>query len=229
MTPLLLVLPAAFLGSFHCAAMCGPFVAGYAVRGGSLDWQSHLAYQGGRLSAYLGLGLLMGLLGQGVLKGGRLLELQGVMFPIIGGILIALGLSFYLPKNPGGGPNPLLKQFYRAMGGLHRLGNGPAVAGLFGLTSALLPCGYLYGFAISAGATGDPLRSVAVMALFWLGSLPALLFVGTMGQWAGAKGLRRLERLTPLFMVLFGILALFGKWTAAPGQGPDETWFCLTP
>ena len=57
------VLVASLLGSPHCAGMCGGFVCFYSTQGGGARWYSHLAYNGGRLLSYLGLGLAAGLVG----------------------------------------------------------------------------------------------------------------------------------------------------------------------
>ena len=44
------VLVTSLVGSLHCAAMCGPFVAVYATRDGGGALGPHLAYSGGRLA-----------------------------------------------------------------------------------------------------------------------------------------------------------------------------------
>src|SRR5690606_18807129 len=51
-------------------------------------------------------------------------------------------------------------------------------AALLGVSTGLLPCGWLYAFALSAAATGSARDGALVMAAFWLGSVPALVGVG---------------------------------------------------
>ena len=46
-----------------------------------------------------------------------------------------------------------------------------------GLLTALLPCGWLYLFALFAAGTGSWLSGSVVMIAFWLGSVPALVAV----------------------------------------------------
>ena len=43
---------------------------------------------------------------------------------------------------------------------------------LLGLFSTLLPCGWLYAFAVLAAGTGGPWTGMLVMAAFWAGTVP---------------------------------------------------------
>jgi len=65
---------------------------------------------------------------------------------------------------------------------------------LLGGASALLPCGFLYAFALAAAATARPLSGALVMGSLWLGNLPALLGFGL----AVGGVLSRLKRHIPL-------------------------------
>ncbi len=73
---------------------------------------------------------------------------------------------------------------------------------LLGLATALLPCGWLYSFVLVAAATGHPVWGMCSMAVFWLGTVPAL----TVGQWFWTRGGRHMP---PVFqgilLVLLGI------------------------
>ncbi|MCA8923208.1 MAG: sulfite exporter TauE/SafE family protein, partial [Planctomycetes bacterium] len=62
-------------------------------------------------------------------------------------------------------------------------------AALLGLLTPLLPCGWLYVFAVVAAGTASPLRGAAVMAAFWLGTVP-ILFALALGLQAAAQRLR---------------------------------------
>ena len=99
--------------------------------------------------------------------------------------------------------------------------NHPATAGLIGLGSTLLPCGYLYAFVFTAAATGHPGKAALAMAAFWLGTLPALLGLGLLTRYCSQTFLYRLQNLTPILLIIFGILAITGKWTALPGAPGD--------
>jgi len=82
---------------------------------------------------------------------------------------------------------------------------------LLGLASALLPCGWLYAFVVIASGTGSVAGGVAVMAAFWLGTLPMLLGLGVGVQQLG----RRIRRHVPIVMALallaVGLTTVLGR------------------
>jgi uncharacterized protein len=58
----------------------------------------------------------------------------------------------------------------------------------------LLPCGWLYAFAVTAAGTGSPLRGALVMTAFWAGNAPLLLGLGV----ALSSALGRVRRHVPV-------------------------------
>lgn len=84
-------------------------------------------------------------------------------------------------------------------------------AALLGGSSALLPCGFLYAFALAGAATGSPWGGALVMGALWLGNLPALLGFG----WLMSGVLSRLKRSIPLLsaasVFALGVLTLNGR------------------
>ncbi len=227
MNTFLLVLTAGFLGSFHCTVMCGPFV-GYYSMGARRPLANHLAYQAGRLSSYLALGALTGLLGRGMFFLGAVVNMQRGMIIFMGLAMIASGLYYFLPRKN----LPVSSGLRQKIGGLIRKltgeRNAPATAGLIGMFSTLLPCGFLYAFALTAGASGHPLEALKIMFAFWLGTMPALVSMGFLTRYCSKKFLTGLQKLVPVFLILFGILAITGKWTAFPSPTGEDP-HCLTP
>ncbi|RMF74072.1 MAG: sulfite exporter TauE/SafE family protein, partial [Planctomycetota bacterium] len=85
---------------------------------------------------------------------------------------------------------------------------------LIGLLSTLLPCGWLYAFAVTAAGTASPVAGAATMAVFWVGTLPVLISLGVgVQKLSGALG-RRLPLLTSLALVVVGVLCIAGRVTA---------------
>ena len=62
-----------FVGSLHCAAMCGPLVLAMPVVGTGRKeiLRSRVMYNVGRITAYSVLGLVFGLLGKSLVLGGK--------------------------------------------------------------------------------------------------------------------------------------------------------------
>jgi sulfite exporter TauE/SafE len=197
------VLVASFLGSLHCAGMCGVFVAiavGAAPMaspsiGGRLPrpaWRAHLAaqsaYHGGRLVTYAALGAAAGGLGSALDLAGAAFGLQRTALALAGASMVAFGAILVLRRAglrvppaplPGGLRDALVRGHRRA------LSLPPLVrAGAIGLMTTLLPCGWLYAFALVAAGTGAPGAGAVTMATFWFGTLPVLAAVG-----AGARAL----------------------------------------
>jgi sulfite exporter TauE/SafE len=84
---------------------------------------------------------------------------------------------------------------------------------VIGLLTTLLPCGWLYAFVVTAAGSGGPLNGAAVMATFWVGTLPVLLSLGIGArQLAGALG-DRLPLATAAALVIVGAVTLSGRMT----------------
>lgn len=221
------VLGASLLGSAHCAGMCGGFVAFYAGAGPRRSGLlAHLAYNGGRLAAYAALGAGAGALGAALdTTGGVLLGIQRTA-AIVSGVLITLwgvrslleGLGARVPRL--GAPAGLRTL---AAGGLRAVADAPPPvrALVVGLATGLLPCGWLYVFLATAAGTGSAPGGAVLMAVFWLGTLPAMVSLG-LGLQALAGPLRRhLPVACAIAMIVVGLLAVGGRIGAvAPGAGP---------
>lgn len=204
---LLPLLSAAFLGSWHCVGMCGGLVAvasdGAETRRARASAQ--LSYQAARLASYLVLGTVAGAVGHALDLAGNAAGLGQVAAVVAGATMIAWGLLAML-RAAGRGPRlPELRLPAPLLSWLGRSAKRPPLlrAALLGASSALLPCGFLYGFAFAAAATARPLTGALLMAALWLGNLPALLGFG----WLISGALGRVRRHLPLLGAA-GIFAL---------------------
>jgi hypothetical protein len=195
---LLGVLAASFFGSLHCAGMCGPFVAVYSgldVGGRARSrLASHGAYHLGRLLTYGGLGAVAGAVGSAVDLAGSAAGVARVSAIAAGFVMMLWGLASLLETQgvrllPAAAPAALRRALVRV---LARLADKPRPlrALIVGLSTTLLPCGWLYAFAVTAAGTGSVLGGVAVMGAFWLGSVP-LLFAAGVGLGALSSRLRQ--------------------------------------
>ena len=176
---------ASLLGSLHCAGMCGVFaaVATSSLRPSPAErLRLTVLYSGGRLASYVALGAVSGLAGQ-VLDIGASASGFTHAAAIVAAIVVTLaGLSHLLSRTGLRVPRlPVPPPLLRLVGGGHRLVSDwpPAARALaIGLLTTLLPCHWLYTFAFTSAGTADPIAGAAVMAFFWLGTLPALVAAG---------------------------------------------------
>ena len=207
------VLTASLLGSLHCAGMCGGLVAVYAADAGGRG--AHVAYHGGRLLIYAGLGAAAGALGGLVDMAGDLIGVATLAAAVAGATVALWGvlklLALYDERVQGAG---LPAWFQRRLGAwMSRIRRLPPLtrAGLLGLSTSLLPCGWLYAFVAVAGGTGAPLLGAGVMGTFWLGTVPALAAIGV-GVRKLAKPLgRRLPVVSALALIVVGLGTVWAR------------------
>jgi uncharacterized protein len=217
----LAVLVASLLGSLHCAGMCGGFVAFYAgdVRGRDAR-TGHACYNSGRLLSYATLGALAGALGAALDLGGAVIGVQRVAAVVAGALIALWGTGMLLAalgrSVPRLDPPTLLATVVRR--GIARFtGRRPAArAFVIGLLTGCLPCGWLYGFVATAAGTGSVASGAAVMVVFWLGTLPAMVSLGLgLRALAGPLG-RRLPAACAAAMIIVGLLAVAGRFVEPP-------------
>jgi len=209
-----LVIPVAaagLLGSVHCAGMCGGFVAiaGYGVTGPK-RLTAQLGYNAGRLLSYLALGAASGALGHALDLAGSAAGIGRVAAIASGSVMILWGLGALLETQ---GVRVFGKRLRMPEGltrFLTRLGKRPPLArgAILGLATALLPCGWLYAFAVAAASTASPLRGALVMAALWTGNLPALLGLGMIAGAALGRARKHLPVLSAALIFSVGLFTL---------------------
>jgi sulfite exporter TauE/SafE len=92
---------------------------------------------------------------------------------------------------------------------------------VIGLLTGLLPCGWLYAFIVTAAGTGDPLRGVGLMAVFWLGTLPVMAGLGVAVQAMAGRMRRWVPAACAVAMIVVGLLAVAGR-ARAPERHPIQ-------
>ena len=224
------VISASLLGSMHCVGMCGPlamWASGAGESGSKLAFNSSL-YHLGRMLTYALVGLVAGLLGQLTDVGGEVLGVQLAAARIVGVAMIVMGTiqafkwwslrrggaSWFSPKsNITTAPKQSFVSKWLVSLRPRVFAMSPPTRALStGLLTALLPCGWLYLFALFAAGTGSWMMGSVVMVAFWLGSVPAL--VGVVMSTKLLAG--RLRQFVPIAVALMMIVA--GSFTMA-GRG----------
>ena len=212
------IISIAFLGSFgHCVGMCGGIVIAYSSTKIKSDWtkqvqaMAHLLYSFGRISTYMILGALFGLVGGVVtfdnLTSGIFLLLTGFMMVLVG--LSLLGkIKFLTILEHTCSKSPLYQNTFKALLGSQSLFSFY----LLGMLNGLLPCGFVYVFAITAASTGSAFWGAFVLLIFGLSTLPALFSLGFF------VGVFKQSNLRDLFIKLASILVVaFGIYIAYLG------------
>lgn len=223
---LLAVVTASLLGSLHCAGMCGPLSVALLPRGGrpAARVRVQAAWHGGRLAVYALLGALFGAVGAAVDLGFSVFALQGIAMRVAGGAIVLIGavallrrIGLRLPRLGGPGSAVVVAVTRRARG---LPPNRRAL--LLGVGSALLPCGWLYAFALAAAGTGGAASGAALMVAFWAGTVPLLALAGEGAARLVRPAARRAPWLPDLAVVLVGLLLLAQRNALADVPGLDR-------
>ncbi len=180
----------ALFGSGHCIGMCGGLVSALGLsadgqRGGLLF---HLLYNLGRTITYTSIGFAVGWVGSAMvykqsLHGvTRYLLLGSDILVILAGLGTA-GLFSWLNLSSFEFAGPI-RSMTKATRKLRKL---PASASALplGMLFGFLPCGFLYAMILTAAQSANSYKGAGIMLAFGLGTLPALLFVGSAAHLIG--------------------------------------------
>ncbi|MEI6876898.1 MAG: sulfite exporter TauE/SafE family protein [Spirochaetota bacterium] len=206
-----LALLTGLLGGFgHCIGMCGPIVASQAVsRGvGSSGMGARvivgLQYHAGRLFTYAAIGAAMGLSGSFANTAGGIAGIQNVAALLAGLVMIAMGLSISglwrgiaLIERHNGTVLALAGKAMSSTSALRTI--------FLGLVMGLLPCGLSYTAFIASAGAGSAFKGMMVALLLGVGTLPALLFFGTLVASLGASKRRWITRIGGIVVILMGL------------------------
>jgi len=214
------IITIAFLGSFgHCVGMCGGIVIAYSSTKIGQTWSktqqsiSHLLYSFGRILTYTILGAIFGYLG-GVATFSN--TANGILWLIAGTAMLLTGLSllgklkFLTLIEHSFSSSSWYRQNFKTL--LHS--QTFLSFFLLGMLNGLLPCGFVYFFAITAASTANPFYGAIVMIIFGLSTIPALFSLGFF------IGIFKKTKLRNMMIKLSAILVIFyGGYTIYNGYG----------
>lgn len=193
-----------FLGSLHCAGMCGPLVLALPI--GTGGWgrtiTGRVLQNTGRVVTYTIMGAIAGAVG-------RTVALSGLQQYVSIGAGLLMIVAYALPSMAA----PVLRRlsFLEAAGGFvqrrfatllqHRTFS--TMFGL-GLVHGLLPCGLVYAALAGSVVSGSPVAGAIFAAVFGLGTFPMMLVMSLIGRSIPSALRQRLVRLVPVAMIVLG-------------------------
>jgi len=93
---------------------------------------------------------------------------------------------------------------------------------LLGMLNGLLPCGFVYFFAITAASTASPFYGALVMIIFGLSTIPALFSLGFFVGLFKQSGLRNVMiKLAAISVILYGSYTIYNGYDYL--VSPDRT------
>lgn len=218
-TDLYTIFTVALLGSLgHCIGMCGGFVVAYSSAKFSPDHSqrfqvlAHLLYSLGRILSYMLIGAVFGYLGSAISFS---LQSKGIMFIIIGLLMVLIGISlssklkFLTLIEHSLAQTTLFRTAFKYV--IHSKSMISFLG--MGILNGLIPCGLVYFFATASIASGSAFMGAIVMAVFGLATVPALFILGIASGYFTKLSWRQYA-----LSIASIIIALYGLYTTFKGS-----------
>lgn len=218
-----LLIPALLMGlagSLHCVGMCGPIAMALPLQGRSNIGKitGAMAYNMGRVTTYALFGMVFGLLG-------RSFEWFGWQQRISIGLGLVILLFLLIPRVfPKMSVHPAIQKY---MAGLrkaiatHLFKGDPSSMYATGLLNGLLPCGLVYMALAGAVVSGNLVEGMLFMAVFGLGTIPAMLSISLAGGWLKQPVRVKIRQMYPAILLLMAtLLILRGLGLGIPFVSP---------
>jgi uncharacterized protein len=194
------------LGSFHCIGMCGPIALALPVVHHN-EWSKAAGiflYNSGRILTYTLLGLLFGIIGEGIFMAG----IQQTLSLTIGVVIL---LVIFLPaamKKISGKINDRYLQLTRVKALLSQVFRRKNYPALFtaGVLNGLLPCGLVYLAVAGAIGSGSMIDGALFMAMFGAGTVPVMFSMMVLKNQVSLNFRNSMRKLVPVFAVIFAAL-----------------------
>jgi uncharacterized protein len=204
------------LGGGHCLAMCGGFVAAIdgSVNAGPGRLARHLTYSAGRLASYAIAGMLVASVVHAGAQWFDWRSMQWVLYVVANLLLIATGIFLAGLGAPAARLEVLGHKLWQFIKPLSRhllpANTLPRIFGA-GMLWGWMPCGLVYAALGIALLSAHPRAGAGLMLAFGVGTLPAILGLGTVSG--------RLFR-TPRVRFMAGLMVIaFGATGLAHASG----------
>jgi sulfite exporter TauE/SafE len=179
------------------------------MRLGAKGWLPYLAYHAARVLVYALIGIIAAAIGTVLVQTGEFGRLQGVLQILAGLVVVLLGLDLLgvSPWRNSLGFAPLAwlrRQFVDAAS------RGPTVGAMIGgAINGLMPCSMTMAMAIKASTAASVLDGAALMLVFGVGTLPAMLSASLLFGRLGPRLRGWLLRAAALFVIALGLSTIW--------------------
>jgi len=195
-----------FLGSLHCIGMCGPIALALPSQSKSKFsfYSGRILYNLGRVLTYSIMGLIIGLIGQKINLG----EYQQIVSITLGVVILITVLlpasikKYFITLKPIQSVTKLLQS---SIGVLFRKGSQSSLFGI-GVLNGFLPCGFVYVALAGAVALSNVEKSILFMALFGIGTIPAMFSASMVTNLFGQNFRTRIHRAIPIFASVLAVI-----------------------
>ena len=221
------IITAAFLlgiaSNLHCIGMCGPLALAIPYNSTKKGWLNAkivrvLLYNFGRVVTYAFLGVFAGIIGLSIQFIG-FLQLASI---ISGGLIILFAWKHFLPELPSFQFEQKLFKFIGSQFRKLKTSNSVGNTFLFGMLNGILPCGMVYLALLNAMLAPEIEISVLAMAIFGLGTLPAMIIIAFIGS-SVQVFISKYKLAVPILLTFVGMFAIFrGADLGIPMLSPNK-------
>lgn len=209
-----------FTGSLHCIGMCGPIALMVGSKAQQHVLMYRLLYNIGRTLTYVAMGVVVGLLGKIIQWGsvqGKISIGVGVMILIL--LAIPKVQTYFLPSL-----SRVVLQLKQSFG--RQLQSKKFSAALVtGIFNGFLPCGLVYAALAIALVQADLSTSALAMALFGLGTIPAMIMAAYSWQMIRKVVPWSFQRIQTVMLILVAVLMIWRGLSSEThlfhSHGPD--------
>lgn len=215
---------------FHCVGMCGPIALtlGLQAENKVKFISKNFTYQMGRVFTYTMLGLVLGIVGEGLKLTGYHQQISislGVLMILM--VLLPLGFKQGFVKF-----NFVAKLLQWVKMNLGKYLSRKNYSSLFviGVLNGLLPCGAVYVALTAALATTSLIGSGLLMFSFGLGTLPFMFAIVYFGNFISINLRSKIAKISPIIIILVGsIFIVRGLGLEIPYLSPATDAIQLHP
>lgn len=198
-----------FLGSGHCAGMCGALVAGFFMKSEKKSAWPYLAYHFARISMYTVVGVTAAFIGMALVSTGLLGQIQGILQVVIGFFVITLALGI-VGLSPWQFsmkfmPTKVLNKIFMAAS---RRGSVLG-ASMGGMLNGLMPCPLTFAMAMNATSAATPIEGGLMMLALGLGTLPTMIVVTFAFGKLGTRARGLMLKCAAILMIGMGALTMY--------------------
>jgi sulfite exporter TauE/SafE/copper chaperone CopZ len=192
------------LTGLHCIGMCGSFVIGYTFNNEGKDhsiYRSHILYGTGKILSYTVFGALFGFVGSFFrlvpLVSGLSIGIAGIFLVLYGMNMLNIfsGLKFVRIRLP--------KSLMHYISENKKYFRNPFFVGIF--SGFIFGCGPLQVMYVMAAGVGSAITGAKILALFGLGTLPALFSFGLLTRMLSGKMTRHFIHASGIILIVFGL------------------------
>ncbi len=212
-----------FVTSFHCAGMCGPIALALPLKNDT--WLKRIIssslYNLGRSITYAIMGLLFGILGQGLAMTG----FQRWVGIVMGSLMIVAAFFPAFFKSNFNLDKSIFSFVGKLKSSLGLLFRKRSYSSLFtiGLLNGLLPCGPVYIALAASVATSNAYLGALFMFLFGIATIPILMAISLLGNLISINLRKKITRYIPVAVFIIGVLfVLRGLSLGIPFLSPPE-------